>query len=188
MEKPLRKVYRLLGLLVPLLYYSYGRTLVLWLTAVVGIVMLLVDIRRLTNAKFNWWMFKHVHWLLKKKERYRISGMTAFLAGSFLAVLLFRTEVAIAAVTFSVFGDAFAEFIGSSYGRIKTFGSKTLEGSIACFVSCWITGFVLSHFIALSFLQFFTGAFIAAVTEAVSTKVDDNFTMTVLSAAAMQVL
>ena len=88
-----------------------------------------------------------------------------------------------ASFLYLAFGDSCAALIGKTFGRHKTFGGKSLEGSIACFSSCLIAGL---FFFDWRFA--FAGAFIAAAVEAVPLKINDNFRMQIVNAALLTLL
>ena len=38
-------------------------------------------------------------------------------------------------------GDFFAALVGKAIGTIKLYGKKTIQGFLACFISCWVLGY-----------------------------------------------
>jgi dolichol kinase len=76
--------------------------------------------------------------------------------------------------------------VGRRFGRHKI-GRKSLEGSLACLVGTGIVACVgpLFH---LDIRVALAGAVVAAVTEALSTRVDDNISVPLMSGLAMTIL
>eukprot|EP00210_Caulerpa_lentillifera_P001040 g1003.t1 len=74
-------------------------------------------------------------------------------------------------------GDSFAAIIGTKYGRIHLVKGldKTIEGSIACFVSCMIMWWIISCFASISIESLFIPTIAAAVFEATSSQNDNIF-------------
>lgn len=127
----------------------------------------------------------------KKKERYRVSSITMFLLGVLLTFLLFTERIAVASLSFLVFGDMMAKIVGINYGRTKILkleNGKTLEGllgflsiSISAAYFLWLSN-VLPLWIGV------IGAVIASVVEVLPFPIDDNVSIPVLSGAVMSLL
>lgn len=86
--------------------------------------------------------------MLRKEESFKVTGSTWIIGAGFLCSILFsRTPyISFIVLTLFVLGDAAAALVGISLGRIKI-GKKTLEGSLACFVTCVIVSVVVLPFI-----------------------------------------
>lgn len=86
--------------------------------------------------KYFWYFFKNA---LRKEEEHEITGATYIFASSFLCSVLFQNHLHIAFIVLNLFilGDGAASLVGISLGKIKI-KNKTLEGSLACFVLCFI--------------------------------------------------
>jgi dolichol kinase len=110
------------------------------------------------------------------------TGATYLLFSSMLCVAFFEAQIAFAAIAFLSIGDTFAALIGIHFGKRKFLGmSKSLEGSLACFLSTFIFGlFFLNHP-----LLAFTGAVAASIAELIDVKVDDNVKIPLISGIVM---
>jgi dolichol kinase len=77
--------------------------------------------------------------MLRKEESFKITGSTWIIGAGFLCSILFANVpyISFIVLTLFVLGDAAAALVGISLGRIKI-GKKTLEGSLACFLTCVI--------------------------------------------------
>jgi dolichol kinase len=115
------------GLLVPLFLLG------LFLLSVI-VEMLRFKIPAIQKAVL--FFFGH---MMRKEEHFVISGWTWVIGAAFLCSVLFKEKPHISFMALSLFilGDAMAALIGISMGKIMI-GKKTLEGSIACFVTCII--------------------------------------------------
>ena len=95
--------------------------------------------------------------------------------------------IALAALLFSTYGDAFSTIVGVKFGRRRIFRRKSLEGFLAFLSSAFVIAFLVSvlpgHQLPLAIGL--TGASVAALTELFSVPPDDNFSVTVLSGLAM---
>lgn len=182
---PWRTVMRPLAAIFPILYFYLDRDILLWILAIIASPFLLFDLIRLLSRKINIFFFTKNQKVLKKGEEKRFSSMTLFLVASFLVILIFSQPIAIAVLIFLIFGDVFAKFFGSEYGRIKIFGEKTLEGSLAFFTVSLLAAYLISPYLGLSPLVLIAGVIAATIAEGLPLGVNDNFSIALFSAAMM---
>ena len=84
--------------------------------------------------------------VLRQREqgRFALAPVTLGL-GALLALLIFPTQVAAAAVYVLAFGDSAGTIVGKFFGRIRPsiLAGKSIEGSLACFTVSFITAFLV---------------------------------------------
>jgi len=192
-----RKLYRMIGLLFPILYIFYSKSFVLNILIPLTLIFIFIDVMRLEFPKITKVYFKYFSKISKGREKHNPLGTTYVLLGEMITILFFSKEIAIVAIFFLIFGDTAASF-GKKYGKIKTgVWDKTLEGSIACFIVCVVVGWVLTLWIGLDLRVILLGAVAVTVIEAVPLFIksekryfylDDNLTMAVFSAWVMSFL
>jgi len=158
------------------------------LTTIGGIALffLFLDLVRLISAKINIFFFQKIKRVYRDKERKKFSSITIFLFALFLTVLIFETNIAVFAAAFLTFGDFFSKLFGLLFGRHRVF-EKTWEGTLAHFNACLLSGYLLLHYLTLPCPIFLAGAVTASLSELLPLGVDDNFSVSLLSAAAMSV-
>lgn len=181
-----RKLYRLCGIVFPLIYFfSARRTTIFWLS-LVTCLFLILEISRFFFPQFNRQLFKTLGAVLKQEEsRSRISGTTYFLFGSLLTVIFFTKPIAIAALFFLIFGDAASALVGVKWGRIKI-GQKSVEGSLAFFSSCLFIAIILKYtYLGMDLGVALWGALAATLTELMPLPVNDNLSIPLCSALVM---
>lgn len=122
--------------------------------------------------------------MYKRSEKERISSITGFLLGVFIAFLLFDQKTAVAVVSFSIFGDMSAKIAGKLFGRRKIFG-KTLEGSLAFLTATFVISYVLSLYAFVPFWLSLTGGVVATIVELLPLHIDDNVSVPLLSGLVM---
>lgn len=183
-----RKIYRLMAVLIPLIYISFGKNFVLKILIPLMILSLIIDIIRLKNERINDFLFRILHSFLKEKERNTASTTSLFLISTTLTIFLFTRKIAILAILFAIIGDLFAEIFGTLYGEHKIYKYKTLEGSFACFISCLISGLLFRDFTPIFTNLIVMGSLAATVTELLSVKVDDNLTMPIFTALILALI
>ncbi len=124
----------------------------------------------------------HVH------ERHEVNSSTWYVTALLLLALFAPMPAAAVGVVVLAVGDPFAALIGRRFGRRRFASGRSLEGAAAFLASglgvAWVslsTLYGLPGHVAL--LVALAGAAAGAVAELVSSRLDDNFTIPVASAA-----
>ncbi len=148
-----RKSLHLTGLSVPLSYYLFGRELTLTFIGIAFFVFVILEPFRIIeelrdNIKRRLRIYvdedvmgrvevleKQIDEITRSHERYRVAAHIYFAAASFIVVYFFPMEVAVGAITVATVGDALAAIVGKSFGRHRFSNGKSLEGSLAYFLS-----------------------------------------------------
>lgn len=135
-----RKLYHLLGLLIPLLYLytDTSREFALFVLGGLWIIAVTFDVVRFSWQEFNRFALRYSFGILRADEERKLNGMVFYMLASFLVVLFWSRELAALSLIVLVVGDTFAALIGLAFGRIKLMGGKSLEGSLACLVSVFL--------------------------------------------------
>lgn len=190
-----RKLFRMVGLLFPIVYLLSGLVLRPWHDRIPVLLilalfigwMLFLESWRFRNPKVNRWLFEHFRGFTKDKEREHVSSTTLFLMAAAVTIVLFPRGVALPALLFLTFGDPVAEIVGVNYGRLKLLRGKTLEGTLAGAVACFLAGAPLLPIedLGLTVPVLVIGAAAAALTELLPLPLDDNFTIPIGAGIAM---
>ena len=183
-----RKATHLGALVIPGGYYflRLDKADMLAIMVPVALLMVLLDISRLRNwAIYRSFIGRMVTPMIRDHEHAGdFSGATYILLSVCLTVALYSKPIAIAALAFIIVGDVLAALIGRKFGRHR-FGRKSVEGSLACLVGTLVVA-SLAPGIALSVGVF--GAVVATITEAASSRIDDNISVPIISGLAMTLL
>ncbi|BAL80642.1 glycerol-3-phosphate acyltransferase [Caldisericum exile] len=123
----------------------------------------------------------------KASEEKRISSMVMFLLGAFMTLSFFSPSIGSLAVMFTIFGDLSAWSIGVSIGKFHIFAGKTLEGTIAAFLTNTLIASIYYKLGLVSVAVFLTGAIVATLAELAPFE-DDNFSVPLLSAITMSLI
>ena len=180
-----RKTFHILTLLYVAAYWFLPKNIVLCGLAIIIVIVLLGEYIRAKNEKFNIFILKVLGGVHRKSEEHKISGLPWTLAGAFFTILLFPDKVfVLTSFLYLAFGDACAALFGKAYGKHKIYAGKSLEGTFACFLVCFIIGlFVLPNwYFAL------IGALLAAFIETIPWPLNDNFWMQILNAGILTLL
>jgi len=121
-----------------------------------------------------------------------LNGAVWMCVSAAVCALLYPAPVAAAALSMLMTGDAAAALVGRRFGRHRYPGSpKSLEGSLAFFVTALLTGLALAQLPvpglaeALPFGRLALGALAATVIEAVPFPLNDNVRVPALAGLAM---
>jgi glycerol-3-phosphate acyltransferase PlsY len=182
-----RKTYRIgAGIIFPLVYYfSTNKIIVeILLFYLMGMMTVIEIMRRLSP---NIWkvMVEHSHGILREKEGF-ITGTMALLLSNAIVIAFFDKWVAIISLLFMLFGDTAASVIGLKYGKVKI-GDKTLEGSLSFFITTIAIALIFYKFVPIHLIVLIIGAVVATIVEALPLKINDNLTVAIASAIAMQI-
>lgn len=185
----LRKAWRLGAIIFPLTYYFTNKITSLFVILPFLCIFIVLEILRFFIFRFNERLFISFRYILKEKEKKTLLSTTWFLLSVFLTVILFSKDIAIAAILFLIFSDASADIIGSKFGHIRILKTRTLEGSLAFFITCLIIGIIINFTkINLGFSVFIGGALAATVIELLPLPIEDNFTIALFSGIIMTIL
>lgn len=149
---------------------------------------LLFEAIRLRNERANRWFTLRFRMLVREEEEGKVAGHVYFLIGALATAIIFRREIAATAILFLAVGDVAGVAAGSILGELRLWRGKTVEGVIACFVSCLIIGLVPTSFWGVDFKRVVIGAAVAALAELAPIPPDDNLTIPLLSGAAMTLI
>lgn len=190
-----RKVFHLCGLLVPLIYQillqagwsqkACGR--IVWTITIIGGV---ADILRVNSS------FVQKHWpmksILREKEENQLCGGTYFSLGCTLAIHFFAPVIAMTSIIMLVMGDMIAALIGRSFGKsivnlgVGPDGKKSVEGSFAMFLVCFVFGCSIFSQVHLREYPVFLASLVATLVELYEPfGINDNVSIPVTSCLAM---
>ncbi len=190
----LRKSVHFASLIIPAAaIFTPRMEMVLILTAL-ALGMLIVDIIRSRNRVFRKFFLGLFGKVLRGKEQ--DGGMTAstvLMASAGLTILIFRTEIAVAALVFLSVGDSFAALIGKKFGKTILVSSRTLEGSLAALLSCLMVSIPLLQISAargwtLSPAGLAAGALAATLAELFEMPLDDNLRIPIIAGLVMEMV
>jgi dolichol kinase len=184
----MRKLLHLSTALVPIGYIFASRGIVIVSLFFLAFFSLIVDFLRLEIKPISKFFNRYLGKLLWEKEKNTLTAATHYAVAAFLSVYFFDKWIAIAVLLFLAFGDTAAHLIGVRWGKNRI-GSeqseKTIEGSFACMVICLSISSLLPQ-PALFIL--FVGSIVASLVEFFPFGIDDNFTLPLISGAAMEIM
>ncbi len=189
-----RKIWHMAG--VSLIAVIYAYTPILWSKVLLLLVLLFfipLDFLRQRNQSLNQFMLNIFKPILRENEIHKLAGTTYLLSGVAVVVFFFPREVATLTLLILAFADPFASIFGIKFGKDKIFGQKSLQGSMAAFFVCaFLTfGYMFYHAILIDRILIISllAGLVGALAELIPLgKLDDNFTLPVVSAFALWLL
>jgi len=176
------------GLFIPIAALFLPRMVLVISLCVVTFIFLTFELVRFRAPGINRWFFSFCKPLLREKEVSRLTGTSHMLIASLIAFLAFQRDIAVLALCFLAVGDALATLVGKHIGKRRLLG-KTLEGDLACFISCIAVGLVFYYAgLNIPLLTILVGAAGATIVEAVPLPVNDNLTMPLFAGVVMTVM
>ena len=186
----MKRLYRMLWHLVggsffPILSIFVTRKILLLSLGSISLIIFSIEAARFFYPKFNEIIYRRLHPVLKEDEKIGLTGTTYLLVAALFVFAFFEKEIAAISLLFVSVGDLTAVIVGKRYGHIRVF-NKSIEGSIACFLSCILIGAVF-YFLGFigSFIVILAGAAAATLIELLPTRINDNLTVPVASAVVM---
>jgi len=142
-EIPRTLIHVLGGVFLACVGYLPAKPLNLILLGLLLFLVLVMETGRMAVPGFNRFARKLLGPFMRPNEERFLTGAPAFFGGVFLSFLLFSKTVALAAMVPLLFGDRAGLLLGKGFGKIRI-GTKTLEGSLACFTASLLAFLLLS--------------------------------------------
>lgn len=165
-----------------------------WLAlCIVGSVMIPLDLVRKNNPTVNRLAVRVLGPVMRRHELQGISGLSYMIGGTFFLLILFDRHILTLTLLFLAFGDPVASFFGIRFGKDRIVGNKTLQGTVAAFVTCALiaTVYFYHHNLMTERLLIVAplSGLIGALAEMIPVgKLDDNFTFPVICSVLLWIL
>jgi dephospho-CoA kinase len=181
-----RKIIHIITAVIPLSYYFLNtKADILKFIIPLTLLAIVIDTLRL-YIKFISRPFDHIFGpLLWKSEKKSLTGATHYLISACIACAVFPKEIAILSLLFLSFSDTIAFFVGQSFGRIRIFGKKSIEGCLAGLVSSLI---IILFFPGLPIHLRIIGAVLSSIIEILPWGVDDNLTIPLITGLVLTII
>ena len=180
----IRMLLRLLTLFFLVFYDLFTKSVSLVIILIFMVIFVSLDLRRMLQHKNVEKAEIERSSLYRSGEAKSFSSISIYLVAFFVTVLAFPREIAFSAVVFLIFGDIFSKVFGLVFGRHKIL-DKTIEGTLSyggCMALC---GYILYTILNISPIILIFGAIAAPLTELLSIKMNDNFTVSIISGTVM---
>ena len=155
-----------------------GHRFLIILLGYLALVIISLDLYRIISKK-------QLSKIFKQKEARHFSSMTGFLVSVFIVFLLFPPQIAYLCLVFILFGDLLSKIIGIKYGKTHLIHERTLEGSMGFLAGCIYSGTALYAIFNFNLVWLIVGSIVATLTELFSWKIDDNFSVGIITGCVL---
>ena len=162
---------------------SGQRAALLFLVALLLIFLILEYFRLDLNFKLPFF-----HRFIRPKEEYRIYGVVFFLSSTIIALAVFDTPIALAALLMTTFGDMSAAIAGKKYGTTILFRNKTVVGFVTALITNIIVAVIISLLFSINIYIPIIMAFTATIIETLTDEMDDNLVVPIITGFIGQIL
>jgi dolichol kinase len=166
-----------------------------WGTIALSIAALgfFVDFKRFKSDRLNRKFERYFGPLLRKSERLSFSGLPFYALGVGVSCFAYSENTATLAILFLIFADPMASIFGVYYGKDRLLPNKTLQGTIAAFITCFVVTIIYLSIIQVQSHNIIIFTFLVSIFGALSEllsafNIDDNLTIPVVSGLAITVL
>jgi dolichol kinase len=174
-----RKSIHVTSLSIPIIYWFITWKLALMILVPLALAFLATDLARYYHPGVGDRFYRWFGWLLRKHEsdhtRKRLNGATNILLSAVLCVLIFPKLITITAFSILIISDTSSALIGRRFGR-RRFFHKSVEGALAFFLTAVLVVFVTPKIdgLPLEYVIGIIAAAVGAITESLSSTIDDN--------------
>ncbi|ADT84917.1 diacylglycerol/polyprenol kinase family protein [Thermococcus barophilus] len=180
-----RKSLHLAGLTVPAVYLLFGKEAALFFVGLSFVMFIVLEPLRIVEhfrdrlkRKLGLYVDRQLIEIVEREidiiarehERRSIGAHIYFALAAFVIVYFFPRDIAIGSIAVATLGDAVAAIIGKPFGKHRFKNGKSLEGSLAYFVTALL---ILSSLIDLP--HALIGALAGTLAEFYELPPDDNF-------------
>lgn len=182
-DELVRKLIHLFSLSIPIIYYFISRNEGIIILSVMTFISLIAEALRYYAPSFNIFFTSAFGFLLRKHEvdskRKNLTGATYVFISALICIILFPKLIFITAFSILIISDIMAALIGRRYGKHK-FLAKSLEGTLAFFISAILVVFLTPKFLGLpeEYVIAIFAAAVGAIAENISFGfADDNLSV-----------
>ena len=180
-----RKSLHLSGLTVPAVYLFFGRDIALFFVGLSFVVFIILEPLRIVEhlrdklkKKLGIYVDRQlieivegeIDTIAREHEKKSIGAHIYFALAAFIIVYFFPKDIAIGSIVVATLGDAIAAIIGKPFGKHRFKNGKSLEGSLAFFITSLL---ILS--IPMDIPHAVIGALAGTLAEFYELPPDDNF-------------
>lgn len=182
-DELIRKMIHLCSLSFPVIYYFISRYDAILILSGFTIFSLTIELWRYFSPKAGKIFYSLFGFLLREHEmdakKKNLSGATYVILSGLLCVIIFPKVIFLTAFSILIISDTSAALIGRRYGKHQ-FLAKSLEGTLAFFVSAVIVVFVTPKilYVPAEYIFGILAAALGAIAENISYGwADDNLTI-----------
>jgi len=184
-----RRLFHLLGGLGLVLIYGFlfDHLTAVHIIGTAACSFFIFEHARIRYPEYNAFFTKMAKPFLRAEEHLKESALLPFIIGVFLTILSFPKPVALASILVLSFSDPLAAIFGILFSKHKNKEGKSIEGSLAFFISSFLCIFLFFYFYqpSVNYINLLVVSFIFSIiltlVERLPSKLDDNLIIPVAS-------
>lgn len=186
-----RRIWHFAGVMVVFaLYWFTPPERAPWIALLCCAIFLCFDVGRLFLPRLNRFLIWFFAPFMRKSELRKLSGVSAMLIGVTAIIWVYPKQVVLLSLLFLAVADPLASYVGIRFGRDKLIGDKSVQGTLAAFVACFVVAVIYLFGMNLMTERLFIVCLLSALAGAASELVpvfglDDNLVFPVLSATCL---
>jgi dolichol kinase len=189
----LRRLFHMLtGLCIVIIYHlTLSHQRAVFFLGLAASTLYLFEQLRINYPEFSGWFNRFSHVFYRAEEQLKESAMIPYLMGVLLTMISFPKEISLVAIMTLAVADPMSAIIGIRFGRIKVTKEKSLEGSLAFFVSVLLSSVWILLFLYQYPLKYVVGislmtALFISIFELIPLRLDDNLTLPIVTALILK--
>ena len=188
-----RKSLHLSSLWMPILIYFVPKMYAAGVFAFILLADFCMEYGNYKKNKIAQKLFRIFSFILRKREMQKqkltFTGSIYVLMSALICTLIFPKNIAVISLAVMLVSDTFAALVGKAFGMHKIYQNKSIEGSLAFFVSAVLIMFICRSLYPFSAVCVFA-CLIATLVELFENliKIDDNLSIPLCIGAILSLL
>jgi dolichol kinase len=182
------------GFAVATLYWlSFSHQQMIHFLGTISCVLYVVEQIRINYPELSNRFIPLTRFIMRAEEQLKESAMVPYAFAVLLTIITFPKPIALIAIYTLAISDPLSAIVGIKYGKRRIVPHKSLEGSLAFFISTFLISLsILSLAVGgMTFIVFFVSlvlAFSTSIFEMLPLKIDDNLTIPLVTAFTLWIL
>ena len=183
LQLPRRMVHLFNGLMIAFIYgYFLTHSVAVHILGTFACIFYIFEQLRINYPEYSQSFNSIGQYLFRAEEQLKESSMIPYIMGLLLTIISFPKSVAICSILTLGVADPLSAIVGIKYGRLRIVKEKSVEGSLAFFIACFVCIYLPLYFtttnnpVALAIMAFIA-SIIIAIFEMLPIRLDDNLTI-----------
>jgi len=179
LQLPRRFFHMTNGSIAAVIYSFMTHSMAVHILGVFACVLYIFEQVRINYPEYNKKLNKFYKYFMRAEEQLKESSMIPYVMGLLLTIISFPKIIAICSILTLAFADPLSAIVGIKFGKKKIMKSKTFEGSMAFFITCFfclvipLSLYTNNPFYKIFFVSLLTSAMTSYV-ELLPLRIDDN--------------
>lgn len=178
------------GAIATLYLISFNHSQMVHFLGTIACILYVVEQVRVSYPETAAKLLPFTRFIIRAEEQLKESAMVPYAMAVLLTIVAFPKHIALVGIYSLAFADPLSAIVGIKWGKHKISDTRSIEGSLAFFISIFLVSFlILSGFAGsigfLTFIISFVLAGICAIFDLIPLKLDDNLTIPLFTSAVL---